>query len=202
MLGNRIEVAKVVKEIKNINDISESLINENYLLKATYLSKCNIEMKNKTMEYISKKINEWNENFSYKQRDDAIYKTTNIRFFIEEKIEDSILGKTGKAIVYMFRCIHGIPITVGVKYDTKQNIYDTNFNIIQKNLNFDIEKPQNWIEIIEVVKELSKIFEFVRIDLYLGINNKIYFSEFTFFPNHGIRFFSKEKEMEYGKLWK
>jgi hypothetical protein len=54
---------------------------------------------------------------------------------------------------------------------------------------------------IDIVKELSKIFEFVRIDLYLSKDDKIYFSEFTFTPHGGMQFFSDEQELEYGKLW-
>ena len=55
---------------------------------------------------------------------------------------------------------------------------------------------------LNIVRELSKIFEFVRIDLYISKDDKIYFSEFTFTPNGGTKFFNNDLELKYGLLWK
>ena len=55
-------------------------------------------------------------------------------------------------------------------------------------------------EIIAISKDLSKPFEFVRIDLYIGIDG-IYFSEFTFTPRDGKQEFSDEIELQFGKYW-
>jgi hypothetical protein len=73
---------------------------------------------------------------------------------------------------------------------------------MHKELDFIIRKPENYSNILNIVRELSKIFEFVRIDLYLSKDNKIYFSEFTFTPNGGSKFFNNKLEIEYGMLWK
>ena len=54
--------------------------------------------------------------------------------------------------------------------------------------------------IINISTKLSKPFEFVRIDLYIGIDG-IYFSEFTFTPRNGKQEFTDEKEIEFGKYW-
>ena len=44
--------------------------------------------------------------------------------------------------------------------------------------------PNNIQEMIKIAEKLSQGFPFVRIDLY-NVNNKIYFSEMTFYPNSG-----------------
>lgn len=198
ILGDKIEVAKVIKILKNINDIKESDINSNYLLKSSHGSGWNIDFNYcKDLRYIKKKLKEWNTN--YIGSNEPHYKYLEPKFFIEEKINDKLIGITGNAIVYMFRCFHGKPGIISIKYNNKQNFYDSEWNIIEKNI--DIEIPNNLSEMIYISKELSKIFEFVRIDLYLS-EDKIYFSEFTFTPCGGNKFYNDHIEREYGKLWK
>ena len=48
---------------------------------------------------------------------------------------------------------------------------------------------------------LSKPFEFVRIDFFIDRKNDIYFSEFTFTPLGGKKYYSDEIELKLGKLW-
>jgi hypothetical protein len=54
---------------------------------------------------------------------------------------------------------------------------------------------------IELAEILSAPFEFVRIDFYLSSDRKIYFSEYTFTPSGGYRFYTNNIEAELGKLW-
>jgi hypothetical protein len=192
--------AKVVKEFKSIDSITENDINKNHILKSAHASGWNINLKKySNLDLIKKQLNQWNIIFTGKN--EPHYQYIKPRFFTEEKIDDKYLGITGEAIVYMFRCIHGEPISLGVKHKNSQNSYDIDFNLINKELTFEINKPDNYSEMIDIVKELSKIFEFVRIDLYLSKDDIIYFSEFTFTPHGGMQFFSDEQELEYGKLW-
>lgn len=44
------------------------------------------------------------------------------------------------------------------------------------------EKPAHWDKLIQTASELSKPFDFVRVDLY-DLPEGVYFSEFTFTPN-------------------
>lgn len=53
------------------------------------------------------------------------------------------------------------------------------------NINTDYIKPICHEKIIEQAENLSKDFEFVRIDLYV-LDNEIYFGEFTFYPESGL----------------
>jgi hypothetical protein len=193
--------AKLIKELKSIHDITQSDIdNNNHILKSTHASGWNINLNGQSIEYIKNKLSEWNVIFT--GLNEPHYKYIKPRFFIEEKINDKYLGKNGEALVYMFRCIHGEPISLGIKHKKLQNSYDIDFNLMHKELDFIIRKPENYSNILNIVRELSKIFEFVRIDLYLSKDNKIYFSEFTFTPNGGSKFFNNKLEIEYGMLWK
>lgn len=47
-------------------------------------------------------------------------------------------------------------------------------------------KPELFSEMTEMAKFLSKEFPFVRVDLY-EINNKVFFSELTFYPSSGMQ---------------
>jgi len=200
MLGMRIEVANVIKVLKDMNDLKEVDICDNYILKSSHGSGWNIDLqKEKDINNIKRQMNKWNK--IYDTYEEKQYSHLQPKFFIEEKIEDKIIGKTDSAIVYMFRCIHGEPVIIGVKYKGEHNIYDTNWKILEKKLKIQIKKPDNLDEILNIVRELSKIFEFVRIDLFLT-KDKIYFSEFTFTPNAGIQFYKWKKEIELGRLWK
>jgi hypothetical protein len=63
-------------------------------------------------------------------------------------------------------------------------------------------KPKNLKEMIDLAENLSKPFDFIRVDLY-SINNKIYFGELTNYPM-GARtpFDPISLDYEYGKKWK
>lgn len=123
------------------------------------------------------------------------------RFFIEEKIIDKFLGKTGEAIVYMLRCIHGNPVTFTIKKGGYSNSYDINL-IVLKPLEFDFDISKIDIEKLKnISKILSKPFEFVRMDFYIDFNDKIYLSEYTFTPAAGFQYYSCKVEKELGKLW-
>ena len=59
-------------------------------------------------------------------------------------------GPTGNADVFMFRCIHGQPVSIGVKRGIVQNSYDLNWNPL------DSLKIEN-VEIYNTNKECKMI---------------------------------------------
>lgn len=62
------------------------------------------------------------------------------------------------------------------------------------------EKPLNFDKMVEFAKKLSSGFDFLRVDMY-SINNKIYFSELTFYPCAGYMPFSNpEHDLEVGNM--
>lgn len=61
--------------------------------------------------------------------------------------------------------------------------------------------PDNIEEMIEVAKQLSKDFDYVRVDLY-SISNKIYFGELTFTPASGfLNYITTDADLELGEMW-
>lgn len=62
------------------------------------------------------------------------------------------------------------------------------------------EKPLNFDKMVEFAKKLSSGFDFLRVDMY-SINNKIYFSELTFYPSAGYMPVSNpEHDLEVGNM--
>lgn len=73
--------------------------------------------------------------------------------------------------------------------DHTRTFYDQNWNNLHVKMLIDYNhnpesEPKNFEEMKTVVRELSKEFPHVRIDLY-SVNNKIYFGEFTFYTGAG-----------------
>ena len=85
-------------------------------------------------------------------------------------------------------------------------IYDENWTnlkitnaILDKN---EYKKPNNFKELLEIVKKLSEDFDCIRIDLY-NIDEKIYFGELTFCDDSGFgKFTDEEWDYKFGSYWK
>jgi len=111
--------------------------------------------------------------------------------------------------VYKFFCFKGEPKIIQVIKNDKQknetiDYYDLEWNLLDLRQNYPnstikIEKPKELDKMIDIVKELAhNEIPFLRVDLY-SINNRIYFSEFTFFSDSGIAKFYPEKwDLELG----
>ena len=107
---------------------------------------------------------------------------------------------------YKFYCFNGEPrflyvgyadVRDGVKHDRMTYLdldwHKTTFRRPDHDeLSLCPGKPGNFDEMIAVAKKLSDGIPFVRIDLY-NINNRVYFSEMTFFPGSGFSPFSPEE---------
>ena len=199
--GKDISVAKVVRVLGSYNDIADSDINSKYIIKSAHGSGWNVDIDSSvTLDYIIKKLKGWN--IKYNSNMEKQYSFIKPRFFIEEKICDAILGYTGCALVYMIRCVHSKPISIGVKYKRVQNSYDIDWNLKSvPKIEFEIPKPKCLPKLLELCKLLSSNFEFVRLDFYIGENDMIYFSEFTFTPAGGVQVFDMETEMKQGLMW-
>lgn len=192
--------AKVVKVLKDPGDLTASDLQDGHLLKATHGCGWNIVLKPAlNVDQLRRTLSEWNKPYSGIEKQYTFLKP---QFFIETIVDDLYLGTTGQARVFMVRCIHGKPVSVGVRVgngSTVQNSYTIDFALVEP-ANFVLEKPAQWDEMIGYAKTLSAPFEFVRVDFYLATDG-VYFSEFTFTPAGGHRVFSMKVEKELGKLW-
>lgn len=123
------------------------------------------------------------------------YKNVKPRIIIEKYMKNS---NDDELIDYKFYCFNGkvdyVMICTGRQQgDTKFYYYNDKWEL-QKDMSYDginlkgelsLEKPINLDKMFEMVRNLSKGFKFIRIDLY-EIQKKIYFGEFTFFPSAGF----------------
>lgn len=120
------------------------------------------------------------------------YKNVPHRYIAEEYIED----ESGFELKdYKIFCFDGEPKFLFVatgrqQNDTRFDFYDLNFNhlpVLNGHENAEIwpSKPQNFDEMLNVARKLSKNIPHVRVDLY-NVNGKIYFGELTFFHWSGI----------------
>lgn len=203
LCGDEIQVAKVVRVLESYDDLTINDLNPNYIIKSAHGSSWNIYNDPSTPISLNdaiRKLKGWN--YRYDNHLEKQYDFIKPQFFIEEKICDSILGYTGYACVYMVRCIHSKPISISVRYKKLQNSYDINWNkigILQ--IPFPIPKPKCLSKLLDLCKILSSNFEFVRLDFYIGKDDIIYFSEFTFTPAAGHQVFDIETEIQQGLLW-
>jgi hypothetical protein len=195
-----VKCANVIRVLDSPNDLTEKDLNCNHIIKSAHGSGWNISIQPSTTVRDAKRLlQSWNKHYSHKYIESQ-YQYIRPRFFIEEKIDDKYSGKSGSAIVFMFRCIYGKPITIGIKMGDIQNKYHISGEPIE--INFPFEMPLISIKKMELLSEkLSDRFEFVRVDFYLSTSDEIYFSEFTFTPACGGKLYSDALEAEFGRLW-
>lgn len=177
-------------------DIPFDTLPNKFVIKVTHGSTFNIICKNKNKLNIEKtklKLKKWlNEKFlpSYGE---WFYGVVKPRIIIEKYLEPS--GKQ-PLFDYKFFCFNGIPKLVYV--DTwKQgehaiNVYDIDFNLLPdvklgypNDTETYIEKPDNFSEMVQYAKVLSKDFLHVRVDFY-NFDGQIYFGELTFTKSAGF----------------
>lgn len=200
----KVRTARVVRVLKDSNDISEADICGDHMLKASHGCGWNVLLsQSPSIPTLQTILAGWS--VPYVGTGEKQYDHISPRFFIEEIIDDAYTGKSGQARVFMFRCIHGRPVSVGVREgngSTVQNTYTTEFEPMGRRPTFVLEKPPQWDAMIEYASVLSKPFEFVRVDFYIGRDGEVYFSEFTFTPAGGNPVFPMAIECALGRLWK
>ena len=111
------------------------------------------------------------------------------RIVVEKYLEDA---KSEGLTDYKFFCFNGQPYCVQVdtgRFDGHhQNYYDMQWQSLGVHCTYPEGEPQgepqNFGEMIQVAKQLSADFPFVRVDLY-NVNGKVYFGELTFYPSSG-----------------
>ena len=192
--GDDITVLPIIRIINNAEEVTTDDINMNNMIKSSHGSGWNININhNTTVDNVKKMLRTWNKVYSYSEKQ---YMYITPRFFTEQKID----GTSGTADVIMFRCIHGRPISIGIKHGNLQNSYDINWNPITDIKIQNIQRPQKLSKMISIAQILSQPFEFVRIDFFY-VNDVIYFSEFTFTPSAGDLFFPMNLEKFFGSMW-
>lgn len=134
------------------------------------------------------------------------YKNVTPCIFAEKFLED----ESGKELKdYKFYCFNGEPLLAEVFYDRfeqqKRNFYNTNWEKLEMTYRGvpsvrDIECPQNFEEMLQLARKLSKGWPFLRVDFY-SVSGKTYFGELTFYPAAGsAKFAPSEWNLRLGEL--
>ena len=211
--GDDIDVAPVIRILESPQDLRDSDLQPNYLIKAAHGSKWNIdparEVGRRSRSHIIQQLQLWNR--TYSPGLEKQYSTILPRFFVEEKIVDKYhenyasLGKNmascDDAIVYMCRVIYGRVVSISARLGDLRNDYDRNWNVIGAFQLPFIQDKGCFERMIRNAEKLAAPFEFVRMDFYLGADEKIYFSEFTFSPTCGLSTLPGNLEYTLSRYW-
>lgn len=135
------------------------------------------------------------------------YKNIKPKIIAEEYLEDD---NTKDLRDYKFFCFNGNPrflyISTGLENHktARMSFYDLQLNEMPfgrsdyKRFAQKVERPQKFDEMILIAHKLAQNIPFLRVDLY-SVNNHIYFSELTFYPNAGyMKFEPKEWDLKIG----
>ena len=167
-----------------------------FVIKVTHGSTFNIictDLAKLNREDVKRKCRKWLKAKFLPCYGEWFYGVVKPRIIIEKYLENN----DGSPLLdYKILCFNGEPKMVYV--DTWKdgehtcNMYDIDMNFIEgleigypNDKETPIKKPDNWSEMVEVAKNLSKDFNHVRVDLY-NVNGKIYFGELTFTRGSGF----------------
>lgn len=196
----------------SVKEIDFNALPEQFVIKAAHGSGQNIIVADKSklnVKHAKRMLKSWlNQDISWSGRE-WVYKNMPRRIVAEKFLKD----ETGELRDYKFFCFNGKPtfmqLEVGRYTDfNTRNFYDMEWNLmpfgkeLPHNPNIIVEKPEKFEEMKEIAKNLSKPFQFVRVDLY-QVNGKVYFGELTFFPAGGAPdFVPSNYDDIVGEFWK
>ena len=208
-------IPKVIKILDPKEDLNLDILPKNCIIKSNCGSGDIIIIKNRKIELMkarNESINDYKKwknivikPLAWRPIVEPHYKYIKPQLFVEEYLGDNIKD-------YKLFCILGKFIFCQIDSDRYKNhcrnLYDKNYNLLKfskgvKSCQFKIDKPINYMKMIEISEGISKKFDFCRVDLY-EINNKIYFGEITFVPgaaelSDSIR--PKKYDMFIGSKW-
>lgn len=188
-------------------DINWSLLPNSFVIKCNHGCGYNILCKEKDkldLTYVKNLLDQWMAEDCWKIYAEFQYRFVEKKIIIEEYLGDRVRS-------YKFYCFHGEPMVIYTSLadeegnpDVYLDYFNTNWQKLDitlgdhKHYPDKIEEPSNLQEMLDICKTLSRDFPFVRIDLF-NVDNKIYFSEFTFMPTGGyMHFVPEETATEWG----
>lgn len=181
---------------EDANQICFDKLPNQFVIKCTHGSHFNIIVKNKAalknidFKRIKKQLNKWlKTNYAFVNGLELQYSSIKPQIIIEKymSINDDLPD-------YKFCCFDGHIKLAWVDTNRFTNHKRTFFNpcnpseILPVCLTWpksdDIQIPDNYDKMIEIVNKLCSNFKFIRVDLY-NLNGKIYFGELTFSSGSG-----------------
>ena len=224
LVANKYTVRKYIKDqgyeyllndlygvYSNVKDINFKNLPNQFVLKGTHGSGFNIIVKDKSkLNKCQAKLmmKAWlRQNIAWSGRE-WVYKNMPRHIIAEKYLED----ETGELRDYKFYCFNGIPsfmqleVGRGTKQNTR-NFYNMDWELLPfgkslpHNPDLKVPKPEKFEEMKKIASDLSKPFQYVRVDLY-QVGNKVYFGELTFFPAGGAPdFIPSQYDEIVGNMW-
>jgi hypothetical protein len=179
-----------------VSEVDFEKLPEQFVIKGVHGCHFNLIVSNKSKmnRFTSRlKLLKWmNRNQYYRGGLEWAYKDVKPRLLAEK-----YLSEMGKNIIndYKFYCFDGEPNFLQVDIgrggtDNQKCFYDLSWKKLPfskgtvKHYDGELEKPENFDEMVAVSRTLAAKFPFVRVDLY-NINGKVFFGEMTFYPGDG-----------------
>jgi hypothetical protein len=195
----------------NVKDIDISKLPTKFVIKAAHGTHMQIIVKDKNKinwKRETKMMKSWLRQDIYWRGREWVYKDIPHRIIVEKYLEDEF----GELRDYKVFCFNGIPRFVQVDAGRYQNVHvrnyydlDWKFLAISDDVRSDpdvvMKKPDSYAQMIAIAKQLSKPFQFVRVDFY-EVAGKPYVGELTFFHNGGMARMEPDSwEKKIGDYW-
>lgn len=190
-------VPKLLGVWDRFEEINFDELPESFCLKMNHGSGMNVVVKDKkniNVTEIKKKFDAWCEMPFEAVALEKHYKYIPRKIIAEEYMEEL----SGNLYDYKIHCFNGEPLFVQCigkrnlkKHTGYQNNFDMNWNRLDwtfedyPQFTYDVPKPDNLQEMIDIAKKLSEGFWYVRVDLY-DLEGRVLFGEMTFTPSSGL----------------
>jgi hypothetical protein len=189
----------------SVDEINLDILPQQFVIKCNHGCGYNLIVKDKNKININvykKILNDWlNSDFSC-VGGELQYHNINPKIFSEKYLGDNISD-------YKIWCFDGEPECIFIHHNrylknkSYYNVYNMDFIPIHIRCDQNIDpnlydkKPKNFDLMIQYSKQLSKEFNFVRVDFY-EVDDILYLGELTFTPANGLIYFiSKDIDMYY-----
>lgn len=145
------------------------------------------------------KLNKYQDHNGYWYGREWPYKNIVPRIIAEQYMEDTSHPEQKALLVYKIMNFNGEPKVVQTIQGDKTedeviDYFDTEWNLLDMRQNFPnsicpVARPKTFDKMLELSKEMSEGFPFLRIDFF-EVNGKAYFSEYTFYSDSGMAAFT------------
>lgn len=181
---------------EDARDIDFEKLPDRFVLKCNHGCKMNILVQDKSkldLASVVIRLNKWKSIDYGKESYELHYSNIKPLVICEEFLP---VKDESEIVDFKIHCFNGVPKFIGLCFDrdpitriSKGAIYSPEWDrmnlLKENNESVTFPRPDNLSEMLEIAKQLSNDFPYVRVDLY-SIKNKIYFGELTFSPDGNL----------------
>lgn len=211
---SRLGYSSILVDLYNVYERADQIefnqLPEKFIMKCTHGSGFNITCQNKrefNREHTKTLLKKWMKVDYSLINCEPHYAKIKPRIIVERLLEDS---NTQDPIDYQIHCFHGEPQIIEIIFnrwgiDKQYILVNRNWDILPYNeasarFKGILKKPEKLQEMLDISRKLSRVFTYVRVDLYY-CDYEIYFGELTFTPDACLDIdFINNAEYKMGKL--